>query len=80
MTERPIYSTEQKDVLYKDEPGVKRIGTLNLEFPIIPGKSIRDIDSETRVYFGHTEIEIEEQNMSIKDGEIVKTSIDFLED
>lgn len=71
-----IYATDRTDVMYADEHGLTKIGSIKTD--VSQNRESR-IDLEIRVYFGQTEIVIETENKNIDDGDIITSSIDFLD-
>ena len=71
-----ILSSDRKDIVYSDEPGIEEIGRLKIDVPL----SLSKRRIETKVYFGSTEIEIQLSDISRKNGDSAKCQIDFLTD
>ena len=69
-----IFTSNRVDNVHTDEPGVEERGYLGTTMPL--PSSERTI--ETKVYFGLTEIDVLFSDISTKDGETGKCTIDFL--
>jgi len=71
-----IYSSKKKDVQFVTDKGVKKCGTLCLEFPQVeqPIQGRREV--QARLTFGDTEIKI--VALDVLTGKSVRSTIDFL--
>jgi len=68
-----IYTTQNKEVRYTDEDGVKKIGEVEVEMPDTTGGINRQI--KITMYFGRTEIEVEIRDET--SGNESRVKIDF---
>jgi hypothetical protein len=74
-----LYSCERADVKFVDEKGVRKCGTLCLEFPApgeVGGEIQRRREVQARMTFGDTEIKV--MALDVATGRSVRSTIDFL--
>ncbi|ELT93846.1 hypothetical protein CAPTEDRAFT_208519 [Capitella teleta] len=69
-----VYCTEKSDVEYVDEEGVEHIGSWMTP---LEGKGL-DRKTETRVFFGETELVVQTRQIGMGDKEWMQRSFDFL--